>query len=180
MPLAPEAVPPAPSNLRRAGKFFLRATRLRCPDCGQSPIFIPLRRTRSLRDWLTPLDGCPRCGYAYEREVGYFLLAIWGVGYGANALLGIAIYLVLETYFTVAITTLLLATTLPLLFTSVLFARHAKSYFLAFDHFVDPPVPFRDDPPDDGNRAVPTAPSPDPAPNAPGASPPPPRVVETR
>src|SRR5688572_3125463 len=59
-----------------------RALRLRCPLCGVSPVFIPVRRVRSLDDWLHPLDGCPRCGYAYEREPGYFLLAIWALNFG--------------------------------------------------------------------------------------------------
>jgi hypothetical protein len=44
-------------------------------------MFVPVARTRSLRDWFAPLDGCPRCGYAYDREDGYFLMATWGVHY---------------------------------------------------------------------------------------------------
>ena len=61
--------------------FIRRGLRLRCPECGISPIFIPARRVRSIWDWFTPLDGCPRCGYAYDREQGYCLLATWGVHY---------------------------------------------------------------------------------------------------
>ena len=38
--------------------YLLRAVCLRCPECGRSPVFVPLRRTRSWRDWATPLDGC--------------------------------------------------------------------------------------------------------------------------
>src|SRR6185436_3352057 len=71
--------------------FLWRALRLRCPECGISPMFVPLRRTRSIRDWFEPLDGCPRCGYAYEREPGYFLLAIWGSQYGVVAGFGITL-----------------------------------------------------------------------------------------
>ena len=46
---------------RQAWLYFRRALRLRCPECGVSPVFVPWYRTRSLRDWFTPLDGCPRC-----------------------------------------------------------------------------------------------------------------------
>lgn len=114
---------------------------------------MPLRQTRSLRDWLTPLDGCPRCGYAYEREIGYFLLAIWAVNYTLSAVLGIAIYLLLEIFADLSISALLAATLLPPFFCSILSARHSKSLFLAFDHFFDPAVPFRDD--DDGTESDP-------------------------
>src|SRR4051794_10502436 len=73
-----------------------RALRWRCPECGISPIFTPLRRVRSAFDWFEPLDGCPRCGYAYQREQGYFLLAIWGVNYGVVAGLALVISLMFE------------------------------------------------------------------------------------
>ena len=66
---------------------------LRCPVCGQTPLFPALRRTRRMHDWFTPLDGCPRCGYAYDREPGYFLLSIWAINYGIAALLGLVLYL---------------------------------------------------------------------------------------
>lgn len=166
------ALPPVPdlrpwSARRRAWRYFVRASRLSCPHCGTKLMFIPLRETRGLRDWFTPLDGCPRCGYAYEREIGYFLLAIWAIGYGCGSLLGLAIYLILETYYDVSMTALLVATLLPVFVFAMAFARHAKAYFLAFDHFFDPPVPDVDDPPgDDGNLAVPK-----PAPGPPLPSP---------
>ncbi len=141
---------------RRAWRYFVRASRLSCPHCGTKPMFIPLRQTRSLHDWFTPLDGCPRCGYAYEREIGYFLMAIWAIGYGFGSMFGLTIYLILETYYDVSMTTLLLATLLPVFIFALGFARHAKAYFLAIDHFFDPPVPDLDDPPrDDGNPVIP-------------------------
>jgi len=73
-----------------------RALPLRCPECGISPLFVPVRKVRSIWDWFTPLDGCPRCGYAYERETGYFLMAIGGVNYGIMAGLGLAIAMILD------------------------------------------------------------------------------------
>src|SRR5450432_2305320 len=80
----------------KAWVYIGRALKLRCPECGISPVFVPARKVRSLYDWATPLDGCPRCGYAYLREEGYFLLATWGVNYGIVAGLGLFISLMFE------------------------------------------------------------------------------------
>src|SRR4030095_3491055 len=75
---ADEPVPSPPAApTPKAWTFIGRPLRLRCPECGISPVFVPLSRVRSLDDWFRPLDGCPRCGYAYEREQGYWLIAIW-------------------------------------------------------------------------------------------------------
>jgi len=130
----------------------MRAMRLKCPVCGDKPIFPPLRETRRLRDWFTPLDGCPRCGYPYEREPGYFLLSIWAINYGAGCLLGLAIYLTLEMSYRLPIWHLLAAVLAPVFFFNILFARHSKSLFIAFDHYFDPHD--RDDEDGDGNRRL--------------------------
>jgi len=122
----------------KAFKYFLRAMRLRCPMCGKSPVFVPWHSLRCLRDWFTPLDGCPRCGYAYERETGYFLLSIWAVNYGFGSLMGIAIYLVLETFLSLPLPELLFWVIAPVVVFNLLFARHSKALFLALDHYFDP------------------------------------------
>src|SRR4051812_39992030 len=119
-------------------RFFVRAMRLRCPECGISPLFVPWRRTRSLHDWFTPLDGCPRCGYAYDREDGYFLMAIWGVHYFAIAGFGLVLGLILEHFLHIDVWWVVLLTALPTVVVGFLFARHAKSIYLAIDHFLDP------------------------------------------
>ncbi|MCF7729614.1 MAG: DUF983 domain-containing protein [Chthoniobacterales bacterium] len=128
------------SPLHRAMLFLWRAMRLRCPLCGISPIFIPLLKTRSLRDWFTPLDGCPRCGYPYEREPGYFLMSIWAINYGLGSLLGITIYLVLESLYEIPIWYLMGLVIIPIILFNFFFARHAKSLFLAIDLFCDPHI----------------------------------------
>ena len=118
--------------------FIRRALRLRCPECGISPLFVPMRRVRSLFDWFTPLDGCPRCGYAYEREPGYFLLAVWGLNYGLIAGAGVIVGLLIQHRYHPSVWSawwLLLA---PMPVASFLFARHAKALFLAMDHYFDP------------------------------------------
>jgi len=128
----------APRTLGKAWLYFQRALWCRCPTCGDKPIFLPVRKTRSLQDWFTPLDGCPQCGYAYEREPGYFLLAIWGVNYGVIGLGSMSAYFILRALTDLRPMILFLFCVMPAPFLSVLFARHAKSMFLAMDHFCDP------------------------------------------
>ena len=121
-----------------AWTYIGRALALRCPECGVSPIFTPLRNVRSLYDWFHPLDGCPRCGYAYEREQGYFLLAIWGLNYGLVALLGVIAGLYIQHRYHPGVWSPMWLWLLPMPLMSFVFARHAKALFLAMDHYFDP------------------------------------------
>ena len=125
-------------DFRRAFLYFRRACLLKCPECGTKPVFVPLLRIRSLRDYFTPLDGCPRCGYAYERETGYFLLAIWAINYGFGSLLGIAIYCFLEFNYHLSLPVLLGSVITPVVLFNFFFARHSKALFLTLDHYFDP------------------------------------------
>lgn len=134
----------------KAGAYFTRAARLRCPVCGTKPIFPRAHTVRRPFDWFTPLDGCPRCGYAYEREPGYFLLAVWVIDCGCGSLLGALIYLALEFRADPPWYVLLPSVILPVLAFDVLFVRHAKALFMAIDHLLDPHVKGGDD--DRGNR----------------------------
>ena len=127
-------------DFRRALQYFLRACLLKCPECGTKPIFMPIHRIRRLRDYFTPLDGCPRCGYAYERELGYFLLSIWAINYGGGSLLGISIYCYLEYFYHLTLPILLLSVISPVVLFNFLFARHSKAFFIALDHYFDPHV----------------------------------------
>lgn len=124
--------------MTKALLYLKRSLLCRCPTCGERPIFAPVKKTRSLHDWFAPLDGCPQCGYAYEREPGYFLLAIWGVNYGVIGLGSMSAYFVLRVLTDLRPTWLFLLCVMPAPFLSILFARHAKSMFLAMDHFFDP------------------------------------------
>lgn len=123
---------------REGWQYFCRAMHLRCPTCGERPIFLPLQRTRSLSDWFTPLDGCPRCGYPYEREPGYYLMSIWAVNYGAGSALGLLLYGVLEWFFDLPLEVLLACVMIPIVLFNFFFARHSKALFLAFDLYCDP------------------------------------------
>ena len=105
---------------------------------------------RTLSDWFTPLDGCPRCGYPYEREPGYYLVSIWAINYGVGSIVGLAIYGLLEWKFDLPVWPLLAAVLAPVFLFSLLFARHSKALFLALDLFFDPHE--REDGDDGGNR----------------------------
>ena len=134
MSLRPAQPPPS------AWRFIRRGLALRCPECGVSPVFVPLRKARSLFDWFTPLDGCPRCGYAYEREQGYFLLAVWGLNYGVVAGIGVLVGLWIQAHYNPGVWSARWLVLAPMPLASFLLARHAKSLFLAMDHYFDPHV----------------------------------------
>lgn len=140
-------------GVRQAFAYLGRAALLRCPVCGNRPIFLPVRRVRGFDDWFSPLDGCPRCGYAYEREPGYFLLAIFGFNLGAAVCVGLTVFTIIasDAHGLAAMPTweLLLKTALPIPFLNLLIARHCKALFIALDHFVDPHVRDSDDGSDD-------------------------------
>lgn len=142
----------------RARAYLGRALRLRCPVCGVSPMFPPTARTRGIHDWFTPLDGCPRCGYAYDREPGYFLLSIWAINYGVAALLGLLLYFLFEWFFHWPVGVLITAVIVPVILFNLLFARHAKAIFIAWDHFFDPHE--REGGDDGGNVPPPDRPAP--------------------
>jgi len=110
----------------------------KCPTCGERPLFVPWYKVRSLQDWFEPLDGCPKCGYPYEREPGYYLLSIFAINYGVAALLGMIVYLVLDFWVRLPIGLTLVLTIIPIPLFNLWFARHSKGLFLAFDLFCDP------------------------------------------
>jgi uncharacterized protein (DUF983 family) len=111
------------------------------PNAAFPPIFLPLKQTRNLNAWFQPLDGCPRCGYAYEREQGYFLIATWVFNYGVVAGIGLICGLVADIVWKASLPVMFVAIALPMAIASVLIARHAKSLFIALDHYCDPHRP---------------------------------------
>lgn len=127
-----------PFTAGNALSYSARALRLRCPVCGVSPLFSPARSVRSLHDWLTPLEGCPRCRYRYERESGYFLLATWAINYIFVGGLALAAWLLVAIFTGLSLTGTLLVLLVPMPLLSLLLVRHAKALWLALDHFIDP------------------------------------------
>lgn len=122
----------------KIGAYFVRACRLLCPVCGRTPIFPRARSVRRVVDWFMPFDGCPRCGYAFEREPGYFLMVVWALNCGFASVLGMALYVGLELWFDLPLVALLPAVLVPVALCNVLLIRHAKALFIAVDHLLDP------------------------------------------
>lgn len=132
---------PANSQPLSAGKVWLylrRTARLRCPVCGISPLFLPASRVEGILDWFTMLPGCPRCGYAYQREPGYFLLALWIINYAIVTFFGVSLLLLLDALFHLPTPALLFLTLVPTWALAILSTRHTKAFFLALDHLVNP------------------------------------------
>jgi len=136
MPATSSTVQPEP-NL---WLFLKRGLRWRCPECGISPIFRPYKECHSLGDWVLPLHGCPQCGYAYEREQGYFLLSTIGINYVLVGGSGMAAMFIIDGIFHLPVwqTIAIVLPTQPVLLLGCI--RHAKSMFMALDHFLDPHV----------------------------------------
>jgi len=98
-----------------------RALRLRCPRCGQSPLFT---------GWFSMRDACPACGLRYEREQGYFVGAIY-VNYALTSLLGLGGVLLLDSVVGLSLVQQLALAIPIMLFAPLLFFRHARSLWLA-------------------------------------------------
>src|SRR4029450_624504 len=62
-----------------------RALRLRCPRCGETPLF---------QGWFSMAEECVLCGLRFERAQGYFVGAIY-VNYGVTAVLALGLFFLL-------------------------------------------------------------------------------------
>ena len=107
------------------------ALRMRCPVCRKGPIFGGLLKMNA---------QCPACRYVFEREPGYFLGAIaisYFLGMIALAALAVAVRrlrpaLDWEWCFVVAI--------VPYVFVTPLIYRYARTTWMYFDNWLDPPA----------------------------------------
>ena len=60
------------------------ALRLKCPYCGVTPL-------RAKGSWFQFAEGCPRCNYKFERELGYYSGASWMVNFPVTATLAVVV-----------------------------------------------------------------------------------------
>ena len=67
-----------------------------------------------------------------------FCSSIFAINYGVGALIGLVIYLILDFCLHLPIWLVLTLTIIPMPIFNLLFARHSKALFLAFDLFFDP------------------------------------------
>jgi uncharacterized protein (DUF983 family) len=116
---------PAPGSSRLTA--FARGGLLRCPACGEGPLF---------RGWFRMHEACQACGASFLREQGFYLGSIY-INYGVTVIVTGAIYALLVlvagvSHETALATCLVVAVAFP-----VLFFRHARSFLLALDGSVN-------------------------------------------
>ena len=112
----------------RIATSLSRALRLRCPRCGETPLF---------RGWFAMAESCALCGLRFERAQGYFVGAIY-VNYAVTTLVVIGGYVLLWA-FTALSTAAQLALWLPVVVVFPLwFFRYSRSFWLALEYAVNP------------------------------------------
>jgi uncharacterized protein (DUF983 family) len=105
-----------------------RGLRLRCPKCGQTPIF---------RGWFSMDERCAECGRRFNRAPGYLLGSIY-INYGLTALLVVVAYFSLYFGEVLSSDQLLVVLTAFILVFPLWFFRYARSLWIAFDERWDP------------------------------------------
>src|SRR5262249_27539597 len=116
------------AELHDLSRIIVSALRLRCPRCGNGPIFVGMFRMRPL---------CPVCGLVFEREPGYFIGSIY-LNYGLTTVLMIAGYFALEKEGGLGPWWCLgLCGVFGVVF-PLIFFRNARTLWLALDQFFDP------------------------------------------
>ena len=111
----------------RIATSLSRALRLRCPRCGETPLF---------RGWFAMAEACVLCGLRFERAQGYFVGAIY-INYGVTAVLALGLFFLLWGLTTLS-TAAELALVLPLVIVFPLwFFRYSRSLWLALEWLIN-------------------------------------------
>src|SRR5262245_25632360 len=111
----------------RIATSLSRALRLRCPRCGETPLF---------RGWFAMAEACVLCGLRFERAQGYFVGAIY-VNYGVTAVLALGLFFLLWGLTTLS-TAAELALVLPLVIVfAVRVFLYRRSLWLALAWRID-------------------------------------------
>jgi uncharacterized protein (DUF983 family) len=111
-----------------------RAAHWRCPNCGRGRLF---------RGVFRMLSRCPECGLSYFPEQGYYLGAMI-INYAATTAVVVTIFLIsllfrdFTTLSTNSKITLWIGFAMCL---SLLFVRHAYSFWLGIDFWIKPRRP---------------------------------------
>ena len=112
----------------RLGRALRRGIALRCPRCGETPLF---------RGWFTMAPACALCGLRFERAQGYFVGAIY-VNYAVTTVIALAGYFILWGYTGIS-TGAQLALWLPFVALFPLwFFRYSRSLWLALEFALNP------------------------------------------
>jgi len=136
--------------LGRAARIARRAVALRCPRCGETPLFLggrpepgeapagAVRRgARAVARWFTMRRACALCGLVFERAQGYFVGAIY-INYAVTTTIAVGGYFLLWSRTSLS-TEAQLAIWIPfVLVFPVVFFRLSRSLWLALEYFVNP------------------------------------------
>jgi len=114
--------------LARARRIVLRALRLRCPRCGETPLF---------RGWFTMEPACRLCGLQFERAQGYFVGAIY-INYAVSAVIAVGGYFLLWHWLSLPNSTQFAIWVPFLLLFPVWFFRWSRSLWLGLEYLVNP------------------------------------------
>jgi uncharacterized protein (DUF983 family) len=101
---------------------------LRCPACGEAPIF---------RGWFAMHEVCASCGRAFNRDSGYLLGSIY-FNYGITAVLVIVMYFTMYFRNWLSDTERLVVLSLFAIVFPMWFFRYARALWMAFDERWDP------------------------------------------
>ena len=124
-----------------ASTLIFRALRLKCPRCGQTPMFTGLFRMQ---------ERCSHCELKYEREPGYFLGSIY-INYGVTSVLLTLSWITLRFGYGIESRWLLVGFMVFLVVFQIFFFRYARALWLALDCqfdsslFADPPQEIPDE-----------------------------------
>jgi uncharacterized protein (DUF983 family) len=119
---------PAEQWLARAGRIAPRALRLRCPRCGETPLF---------RGWFRMELACRLCGLRFERAQGYFVGAIY-INYAVTTVIAVGGYFLLWRWLDLS-TGAQFAIWVPFLVVFPLwFFRWSRSLWLGLEYLVNP------------------------------------------
>lgn len=118
-------------DLRRVARVLARGLRLRCPRCGETPLF---------RGPFSMAVSCAVCQLRFEREQGYFVGAIY-LNFAATILVVFPGYFLLDSLLGLSLGTQLVLWGAVCVAFPIAFFRYSKSLWLAIDHVVDPEGP---------------------------------------
>lgn len=122
---------PESKGLKRVLKYLWRTWRLQCPRCGTRSLY------RHGMAMLSMHERCRYCDLKFEREMGYFLGAMY-LNYGMTVMLVLAGYFMLELLTDVSLRVhLWLWTSLSLLLPVILY-RHSRALWLCMDYCINP------------------------------------------
>lgn len=107
----------------RIARAFGRAIRLRCPRCGETPLF---------RGWFRMAESCALCGLRFERAQGYFVGAIY-INYAVTTLIAVGGFFLLWGQFGFSTRAQLLVLVPIVVVFPLWFFRYSRSFWLALE-----------------------------------------------